>query len=150
MKEIKLIERPDLKSGVRNITEAGITAFMWATWIYLLLPLINIILWILGIRIFYVELIEKAGFSRIVNMFYNIGWIAAAIFISFWLWGYYNLKRYGKLKRRKNIEDRNDQKLLAALGITPEQHQHMRTQKEVDFKWYIDSIDIQEGDNKSN
>ncbi|MBN2653863.1 MAG: poly-beta-1,6-N-acetyl-D-glucosamine biosynthesis protein PgaD [Nitrospirae bacterium] len=143
-KEIKIIERPDLKSGIRNVTETGITAFMWAAWIYLLMPVLNILLWIVGIRIFYIELIEKSGFARVLDMIYNIGWIAAVVFISFWLWGYYNLKRYGKLQRRKNLEHRCDQKILESLGISPELHQLMLTQKEIEFQWRIDSINAAE------
>ncbi|MCE5312940.1 MAG: poly-beta-1,6-N-acetyl-D-glucosamine biosynthesis protein PgaD [Nitrospiraceae bacterium] len=145
-KEIKIIERPDLKSRFRNLTETGITAFMWAAWIYLLMPLANILLWIFGIRIFYIELIEKSGFSKIMDMIYNMGWIAVAVFLSFWLWGYYNLKRYGKMHRRRTLRPRHDEKMLNALGISPELHRMMRMQKEVVFEWRIESMkDYQTG-----
>lgn len=150
MKEIKIIERPDLKSGLRNITEGSITTVMWAAWIYLLMPLINVILWILGVRIFYVELVEKSGFAKIIAMIYNMGWIVVVVFVSLWLWGYYNLKRYGKMQRRKELRPRQDEKILKELGISEELHQMMRTQKEVDFQWRINLINAAEEGNRPN
>lgn len=148
MKEIKIIERPDLKSSLRHITETGITAVMWATWVYLLMPIANIILWIMGIRIFYVELVENSGFAKIMHMIYNMGWIVVVVFMSFWLWGYYNLKRYGKMQRRRALRPRHDEKILKDLGISPELHRLMRTQKEIDFQWRIDSINAAEEENR--
>jgi len=54
MPEIKIIDKPKLKTFLRTITELTFTSVMWGFWIYLFLPLVNVVLWLFGIRYFYI------------------------------------------------------------------------------------------------
>ena len=101
MHEIKIIDNPDLKSFFRNMGEWSFTVIMWGLWVYLLLPLLNIIFWLLGVRHFYVEIIEKGGYLEFLNLVERMGWTILIVFVILRLWGFYNYKRFVGLNRRK-------------------------------------------------
>ena len=74
---------------------------MWGLWIYFFMPIISFILWLIGVRHFYVELIEKGGYLEFLDLIHRLGWTIIVVFAILRLWGYYNYIKFGGLNRRK-------------------------------------------------
>lgn len=101
---ITIIDRPELKSPLRNITEGSITLVLWGVWLYFLLPFLTFLLWILGFRIFFLSLFVELNFIEFMKIFTNGFLIVYTIFIIQVVWVYYNLFKFKKRgERRKKI-----------------------------------------------
>lgn len=131
MSEIEIIDNPKLKSLPRNISEWSFTTVMWAVWLYLLLPLANVILWLLGIHVFYIEVFEKAGYLQMLHLVARMGWIILVVFIVLRFWGYYNYLRFGKKNRRTFVSSTSIEQLSELFHLAPEQVDELQAQKEV-------------------
>ena len=135
MPEINVIDKPSFKSFLRKITEWSITSLMWGLWLYLLLPLINIILWLLGFHYFFVEVVEKAGFLNLLDLLKKTGISILVVFGVIRIWGYYNYLRFKKKERRKNVSAATTQQLSEFFQIS--QGQVLRLQSEKEVIWPI-------------
>lgn len=131
MPEIKIIDKPKLKSLLRNVTELSFTGIMWGLWLYLFLPLLNLVLWLLGIRYFYIEVIENAGYKELINLLSRLGWIILVVFLIMRLWGYYNYRRFGKRDKRKSLPSNVDKEMAEYFQIPLEQVLDLQLSKEV-------------------
>jgi poly-beta-1,6-N-acetyl-D-glucosamine biosynthesis protein PgaD len=129
--EIKIVDRPKLKSFLRNTTEWSITILVWGFWLYLLLPILNSVLWVLGIRYFYVEMLEKAGYRQLLELFGKMGWTILIVFLVLRLWGYYNYVKFGKKDRRKSAPSTTAEQLSEFFHVPPEQIPELQSRKEI-------------------
>jgi len=146
MPEIEIIDNPKLKSFLRTVTEAGFTTLMWGGWIYLFLPLLNIILWYFGIRLFYLEVVQTAGYKEFFVLLGRVGWSILIIFAILRLWGFYNLRRFGKRNRRtQHPADQENAKMAAYFHLTPSQCDRIRSSREAVWPVIMEpELDVQE------
>ncbi|MCM5571527.1 poly-beta-1,6-N-acetyl-D-glucosamine biosynthesis protein PgaD [Burkholderiaceae bacterium FT117] len=96
-----IIERPDLQSRPQRVASATLTAFFWALWVYLWLPVLALVGWWFGATRFYDEMVRQEGYRPLVEM---LGWYAICIGLlagSLILWALYNLGRFRGRERRK-------------------------------------------------
>ncbi len=131
MPEIEIRDNPKLKRFLRNITEVGFTGIMWGLWIYLFLPLMNIVLWLLGIRYFHIEVIEKVGYKELIGLLNNMGWTVLVLFLILRLWGYYNYIRFGKKDRRRRTPSLTTERLAEHFHIPIEEVKNLQSKKEI-------------------
>lgn len=131
MPEIKIIDNPKLKTFLRTIGELSFTSLMWGFWIYLFLPLLSLVLWLLGIRHFYIETIEEAGYLKLLDLLGKAGWSIILIFLALRLWGLYNYRRFGKRERRKSLPADALKKLAEHFDVYPEQITELQSSKEI-------------------
>ncbi len=131
MPEIEIRDNPKLRSVFRNITELTFTGFVWGIWVYLLLPLVNIIMWILGLRFIEISVVEKLGYAEMIGLMIKMGWIVLTVFLILRVWGLYNYKRFGKRSRRESSPPVTIEQLAMHFHIPVEQVEYMRSQKEV-------------------
>ncbi len=129
----KIIDRPEKKSPLRKITELTITAFFWSIWIYLILPLINLLMWILGVKVFYHEVIVIAGYKQLIQLLRNSGILVILIFCALRMWGYYNYRRFGLKNRRLASRAVSDEEIVRYFGIEPEEIKRLKESKAVTF-----------------
>lgn len=135
MAEIEIRDNPKLRSFLRNIVETGFTGIMWGTWIYLLLPVINIVLWLAGARYFKITVIEQLGYRELLNLVSRMGWIVLTIFIVMRLWGYYNYRKFGKRSRRTGNVTVTIEQLAEHYRISAGMVRDYQSKKEID--WHI-------------
>jgi biofilm PGA synthesis protein PgaD len=135
MAEIEIRDNPKLKSFLRNITESGFTGVMWGIWIYLLLPVINIILWLLGVRYFHITVIEQVGYQELLGLVSRMGLIVLTIFLIMRLWGYYNYRKFGRKSRRRGNVPGTVEQLAAHYNISVGLVKNYQSKKEID--WHI-------------
>ncbi|MBI4683458.1 MAG: poly-beta-1,6-N-acetyl-D-glucosamine biosynthesis protein PgaD [Nitrospirae bacterium] len=131
MPEIEIRDNPKLRSLFRNITEFTFTGFVWGLWAYLLLPLVNIVMWIIGLRFIEISIIEQLGYKELIGLVSKMGWIVIAVFLILRLWGIYNYKKFGKRSRRMSSPPVTIEQLAEHFQIPVEQAKYMQLQKEI-------------------
>ncbi len=131
MPEIEIRNNPGFLSFLRKITEISLTGFVWGIWLYLLLPIINILLWVVGISSIYTEVFEKVGYLEFFKLIQKMGWVVLIAFIVFRGWGYYNYRRFGKRNKRSSFEEYRQVDLASYFKITPEEVEQLTSEKEV-------------------
>lgn len=131
MPEIEIRDNPGLRSFFRNIIELTFTGFVWGIWVYLLLPLVNIVMWIAGLRFIETSIIEQLGYKELIDLMSKMGWIVLIVFLILRLWGFYNYRRYGKRTRRKGSLPVTVEHLAARFRIPAEQVKDMQSRKEI-------------------
>ena len=131
MPEIKIRDNPKLRSYFRNLTEMTFTSFVWGIWLYLLLPVVNILMWILGFKVIKISVIDQVGYNDFFDLMNKMGWIVLIVFLILRLWGYYNYRRFGKRSRRKEAPPVTVEQLAEHYRISVHKIKSMQSQKEV-------------------
>ncbi|MBW1732164.1 MAG: poly-beta-1,6-N-acetyl-D-glucosamine biosynthesis protein PgaD [Deltaproteobacteria bacterium] len=131
MPEVEIIDNPKLRSVFRDIGEWGFTTFMWALWVYLFLPVLNLILWLLGAHFFFVEIVKKGGFSEMVELVKRLGLAVVVVFVILRLWGYYNYVKFGKKDRRRSSQETHLEDLAQHFSLSAEEVQALQQKKEI-------------------
>jgi len=112
-----VIYEPSLQSPFQKYSYGFCTIIAWALWAYLWLPLISLIGWLFGIRVFYRHMVELGGWIWFMEMlaFYLavIGSISGALL----LWALYNQTRFRGKDRRGARAPATDAEMEAFFGI---------------------------------
>ena len=142
MNDITIIDNPSLKGFFRNMGEWSFTILMWGVWVYLFLPVLNILLWLFGIRHFYIEVIEKGGYLELLGLVQHIGWTILIVFAVLRLWGYYNYKKFGQLNRRKFPQTTTNVQLSKYFKVPVETIKNLQNKKEILIDMESDSLKV--------
>lgn len=101
MKNPLIIERPELQSNAQRYGWSSITFIFWLLYIYLWLPLITLIAWWLGAKLFDLHIIQLSGYTGLIE---KLGlYVAIILIISAILIGWAKLEhlRFKDKPRRK-------------------------------------------------
>ena len=130
---IEIIHEPRAKSWLRRLTEAGITGLAWGTWFYLLMPIVNIIMWLLSGEIIFTRLFSEQGLAIFFELVQQMGIIIICCLVIIQGWSYYNYFRFGKKNRRKSMQlGAEEERLLAQFHDMDQQLLHqLRSKKEI-------------------
>ncbi len=140
MPEIEIRDNPKLRSFLRNITEMTFTGFVWGVWVYLLLPVLNFLLWIFGLSMLKITVLEQVGLKEFLDLLHKMGWTVLVVFLILRLWGFYNYHMFGKRSRRKASPPVTVEQLAEHYHIPVEDIQRMRTEKEVVWGYIYDDL----------
>jgi biofilm PGA synthesis protein PgaD len=94
------------------------TVLFWALWIYLWLPVLGLLGWVLGIRIGYHVMVVQNGFVGLID---QLGWYSTIVAVlggSLLLWAYYNLLRFRGVERRRGASAPRNPALHERYGIS--------------------------------
>jgi poly-beta-1,6-N-acetyl-D-glucosamine biosynthesis protein PgaD len=83
------------RAGVRHLTEITITAFFWAAWLYLIMPLLSLLLWLAGIHFFVEEMIVRGGYEALLGELLHYGLVVLGMCAVIGLWVGWNRQHYG-------------------------------------------------------
>ena len=99
-----IIDRPGLISKLRRYSEWSYNLFAWIFWLFLLRPIIILILWYLGVRIAYHQMVFMEGFNN--PAFFGYGFLAVVVILLVAFgWNRYNFLRFRGTDRRKHQGD---------------------------------------------
>ena len=143
---IEIIDNPSLRSVLRNFGELTFTTVMWVLWVYLFFPIINIILWALGITSFYKKVIVQSEYLEFMDLLQNCGLTVFGIFLLLCFWSVYNYRRFGKRNRRFNSTMAAPEEMAEFFDVSVDRVFELRQQKEI--KWT--SLYIAKKDRPSN
>jgi biofilm PGA synthesis protein PgaD len=103
MSSTLIIEKPELQSNIHRYGWGSVTFIFWMIYIYLWLPLITLVAWWFGAKLFNLHMIQLEGYVGLLN---NLGLYSVIIFvISLILIGWAELDRMrfkDKLRRLGN------------------------------------------------
>jgi biofilm PGA synthesis protein PgaD len=116
-----IIDKPQWQTARQRAVFGSVTVLFWAIWIYLWLPVLAVIGWLLGIHITYREMVMKLGYVELVD---DLGLYALIIFClggSLLVWAYYNYFRFRGVERRKERPRVTLEETSARYQIAPEE-----------------------------
>ena len=116
-----IIDRPDLQSLRQRYATSFITFAFWVLWFYIWLPMLSLIAWGLGIKLFYEEMIARGGYEQFIEsaLFYFLTVLLIAVI--FLTWAGYNLYRFRGKSRRKAITPYKHEEYAAFFSVDSEQ-----------------------------
>jgi biofilm PGA synthesis protein PgaD len=109
-----IISLPERQSGPQHAIFGALTLTIWVLWVYLWLPLITAILWMVGIRWAYIQIFQG---TRGVSL-WVILWIMLSAIIVVASWSNYNNIRYAKKTRRRRAQPLYKAAIGERFGIT--------------------------------
>lgn len=117
----EIIDKPELKSPLRHLVEGSLTAFLWALWVYWILPLFTLFLWAAGFRYLFDRLFPKSFFAEFVEILKNGGLAILVIFTLKLIWINYNYHVIYKKRpeRRKKVITCSDRVLAQYFRVDP-------------------------------
>jgi biofilm PGA synthesis protein PgaD len=95
-----IIETPKLQTLKHRFSSSLVTFIFWAFWFYLWQPVISIIAWAMGVRIFYENMISLGGIGGFLKLLGIYTLVVCLIAVVFFGWAYYNNRRFKNKKRR--------------------------------------------------
>jgi len=102
LKKTLIIDRPEALGPFRRSLEWSITSIGWIIWFFLCRPVILILLWLLGFRLFYEHMIRLGGLRGLQEFFWIYSGMVLSIFLILRGWNVYNLRKFNKKSRRQN------------------------------------------------
>ncbi|KPJ64427.1 MAG: hypothetical protein AMJ45_05830 [Syntrophobacter sp. DG_60] len=113
-----IIDKPELKTISRKLGEGSITFILWVLWSYFILPVINLFLWLLGVRLFYREVLSKQAYLYFLEVLQKGGFIIFITTLVIMGWIYYNYLLFKKRgERRKHVKIVNDEEIAAFYNV---------------------------------
>jgi len=78
MKNPLIIEKPELQSNVLRYGWSSVTFIFWILYIYLWLPLITLVAWWIGAKLFNLQIVQLKGYTGLID---KLGLFLAIIFL---------------------------------------------------------------------
>jgi biofilm PGA synthesis protein PgaD len=98
-----VIDRPELQTVAQRYGFGSVTLMLWLAYLYLWLPIISVIAWLLGARLFYHHIIERGGLGMLASDLQRYGLIIVAMVSVFLGWALINLYRFRNSRRNTRI-----------------------------------------------
>jgi len=89
-----------VRPAVRRSTELGVTALFWLAWIYLISPLLSLLLWLVGVRLFVDEMLVRGGYQALLRELWDYGLVIGLMFAGVSVWIAWNQRHYGRHNKR--------------------------------------------------
>lgn len=113
-----VMDRPELKSGVRRGAECTITLLAWSAFSYLLLPVITLFLWAIGLRFLFIEQWRLIGWRALGGVLIGYAGILTVIGMILLWWSVYNRRRFDREDPRKWPEAVSVEELAGRYGVS--------------------------------
>jgi biofilm PGA synthesis N-glycosyltransferase PgaC len=115
--------------------ELLITAISWTLWAYLITPLMSVLVWWLGAKLFQERMLSPGGLETFANAL-SYGGVVLVMWLTMAGWIIWNKQRYGKRNRRLT-QPQQVSSLQAAevVGIEPPVVEMIRNSKEVSLHY---------------
>jgi biofilm PGA synthesis protein PgaD len=117
-----VIDRPELMSPVQRLTGMVLTSVAWSVWGYMWAPILALLGWALGIRLFYRNMVVDGGFDSLMQLaplYVLVSASASAMLIVFASWQW---MRFARRDRRVGpVPSLSRAEAAAAAGIPVEE-----------------------------
>ncbi len=145
LKENLIIDQPSLQTLWQKYSYGFLTLVAWSLWLYLWLPLINLIAWLLGFKVFYQHMIVLggyAGFLQLLGVYFVIILLIGMTLLS---WALYNQIRFRGKDRRGAVPPARNEDVARFFGVSEEELQAAQKTRRlvISFDEKNESIQIQ-------
>ncbi len=120
-----IFDRPELQARRHRLVYSTLTLIAWVIWMYLWLPVVTLVAWYLGVRVFVREIVipDPQTILAVVLAYLLVVLVFAVVLVG---WSQYNLRRFGGKDRRRFPAPLADAELADWFGIPPERLAQMR------------------------
>ena len=110
----------------------ALTAVFWAIWVYLVLPLVGLLLWAFGARLFVRELAE-GGYRALLSSLLAYSTVLLGLVALLAIWMAWNIVRYGGASDRRTVKRPavTDGEIAAAFRIDDSLLEQLRARRTV-------------------
>jgi biofilm PGA synthesis protein PgaD len=129
------IQAPELLSGPERTRDTVFTALMWVVYMYLWAPLISLLAWLLGFELAYEVMIRTGGANGLGDVLLNYGIAIVSIFVIITVWSMGNKLRYGKLMRRRSVNEITLAPMAEYFGVDVASAARLRSMKLVEIRF---------------
>jgi biofilm PGA synthesis protein PgaD len=116
-----IIDKPQWQTARQRAVFGSVTVLFWALWIYLWLPVLAVLGWLLGIDITYREMVIKHGYVELVHDLGLYAFVICCLGGSLLIWAYYNYFRFRGVERRKERARVTVEETGGRFQIAPEE-----------------------------
>lgn len=97
----------------------ALTALFWGAWFYLVLPLLDLLLWALGVRLVIYQMVDLGGYGSLVRAMLGYSVVLSSIVVLLLLWILWNVRRYGGENDRRTVmpADLTDPEIAAVFRL---------------------------------
>lgn len=117
--DYRLIQRPQNVPLVHRTLWGAATAIFWAAYLYLWLPAITMLAWLLGLREGWIRIYRDSD-QVDPFVFVSLPLICAACALLVIAWAEYNRRRFSGVERRMPMPETPHEEIARGLGTTPE------------------------------
>ncbi len=86
--------------GLQRAAEITITTLFWMAWLYLIMPLVSLLLWLLGVELFVEVMITRGGYQALLEELVHYSLVILGILAVTLIWVNWNLRHYGRHNKR--------------------------------------------------
>jgi biofilm PGA synthesis protein PgaD len=124
--------RRQTQPGLQRAAEITITTLFWLAWLYLIMPLVSLLLWMLGVELFVEVMITRGGYQALLEELVNYGLVILGMLTVTLLWVNWNLRRYGRHnKRTLQPQSVSIKELAAHSGLSRTEVSGMQTARQL-------------------
>jgi len=120
------IHAPELLTPPQRARDTVLTAAMWTFYLYLWVPLISLLGWLLGFEFAYNVMIRSGGARNNGSLLFSYAIVIGVICAAITAWSIINRLRFHGVTRRKFSQRVNDQALLNHFNVTLDQLRGLR------------------------
>lgn len=95
-----IIDRPDLQSNHQRTLYGALTMAFWAFWIYLWVPLLALLAWMLGVQQAYKYMVTLGGIAHTRRVLEDYAVVVACLGGALLVWAAYNIYRFRGVDKR--------------------------------------------------
>jgi biofilm PGA synthesis protein PgaD len=88
------------QSGLQRTAEFTLTTLFWLAWLYLIMPLVSLLLWMVGVQLFVDEMITRGGLQALIEELLHYGLVVLGMLVATLIWVNWNLRHYGGHNKR--------------------------------------------------
>jgi len=89
-------KQPDLQ----RVAEFTLTTLFWLAWLYLIMPLVSLLLWMLGVELFMDVMITRGGYQALLEELVHYSMVVLGMLAVTLVWVNWNLRHYGQHNKR--------------------------------------------------
>jgi poly-beta-1,6-N-acetyl-D-glucosamine biosynthesis protein PgaD len=107
----------------RLLAEVAATTFFWGVWFYLVTPLVTLVLWYAGFRVFESEMVDRSGYQAFMEQSEQYGMVVMAMLLITLAWVFWNVRRYGGIynTRTRSLAPVSLMESADMAGLAPEE-----------------------------
>jgi len=129
MKNPLIIEKPELQTITQRYGWSSVTFFFWILYIYLWIPLITLVAWLVGAKLFHLNMIQLKGYEGLVDNLGLYSLIIVLISVILIGWAEIDRMRFKNKLRRLDHEEVTISDIAKKYNLQENQLTQLRQKK---------------------
>lgn len=97
-----IIDRPDLQSMTQKYGFGSLTLLLWVVYLYLWIPFISVVAWLVGVHLFHFHIIERGGLRQLALDLRQYAVVVGLMVAVYLAWAVSNYLRFRRTRRLGN------------------------------------------------